>query len=64
MDAVALYYGGAHAREVCRRYGISRHALARWCDRIDFRATWPDPDRQPPVPFPAPDFAPGSPQTP
>ncbi|MDV8002766.1 helix-turn-helix domain-containing protein [Rhodococcus sp. IEGM 1408] len=57
MAAVGLYEGGMHAREVCRRFGINRLTLARWCDRIGFRATWPDPDRQPPVPFPAPDYA-------
>lgn len=61
MEAVGLYEGGMHAREVCRRFGINRHTLARWCDWIDFRGTWPDPDRRPPVPSPAPDhYAPGS----
>lgn len=58
MDAVALYEDGMHADDVCRRYGISRRTLARWCDWVDFRATWPNPDRQPPVPSPAPDYAP------
>lgn len=60
MEAVDPYYDGTHARDVCRRFGINRMTLARWCDWIDFRGTWPDPDRQPPVPFPAPDHAPAS----
>lgn len=57
-EAVELYYDGTHAKEVCRRYGISRITLSRWCNWIDFRMTWVDPDRQPPVPYPAPDYAP------
>lgn len=60
IETVNLYQGGVHAREVCRRFGINRYTLATWCDRVDFRATWPDPDRRPPVPFPAPDYAPGA----
>ena len=39
LEAVHLYENGMHAREVCRRFGINRHTLARWCDWIDFRAT-------------------------
>lgn len=58
MEAVDLYYSGMHAKEVCRRYGINRHTLAQWCDQVDFRSTWVDPLRQPPVPYPAPDYAP------
>lgn len=56
--AVQLYYDGAHTAEVCRRFGINRRTLATWCDRIDFRVTWVDPLRRPPVPSPAPDHAP------
>lgn len=58
IEAVESYYNGMHAKGVCRRYGINRHTLARWCDRVDFRSTWADPLRQPPVPYPAPDYAP------
>lgn len=57
-EAVELYYDGMHAKEVCRRYGISRITLSRWCNWIDFRMTWVNPDRQPPAPYPAPDYAP------
>jgi transposase-like protein len=61
IEAVDLYEGGMHASEVCRRFGINRNTLARWCDWVDFRSTWPDPERTPPVPFPAPDHHPGRP---
>lgn len=60
IAAVKLYYDGMHADEVCSRYGIDRNTLARWCDGVDFRSTWVDPLRRPPVPFPAPDYAPES----
>ena len=59
IEAVGLYEEGMHADEVCRRYGITRRTLAQWCDWVDFRSTWVDPRRQPPVPSPAPDYAPG-----
>ncbi|HMT48755.1 hypothetical protein [Dietzia sp. UBA5065] len=49
---------GVHADEVCRRYGLDRRELAKWCNWMDFRVTWVDPDRRPPVPSPAPDYAP------
>lgn len=50
--------GGLHADEVCRRHGLTRTELAQWCDWLDFRMTWVDPNRRPPVPSPAPDYAP------
>lgn len=64
IEAVELYSDGMHADEVCRRYGITRHRLAQWCDWVDFRVTWVDPGRQPPVPSPAPDYWPGKPDEP
>ncbi|MBB0969652.1 helix-turn-helix domain-containing protein [Dietzia aerolata] len=58
IEAVGLYSDGMHADDVCRRYGITRSTLAQWCDWVDFRSTWVDPGRRPPVPSPAPDFWP------
>lgn len=49
---------GRHADEVCAKYGLTREELAKWCNWMDFRVTWVDPARQPPVPSPAPDYAP------
>lgn len=56
--AVAEYMeDGLHADEVCQRHNLTRRELAHWCNWMDFRATWVDPNRRAPFPDSAPDYA-------